>query len=67
MLLAKGRAVRPLLEALSRGLLSLVSVITALYPVTTLLLARLVLGERVTGEQAVGLAVALTAIVLISF
>jgi drug/metabolite transporter (DMT)-like permease len=54
------------LEAFTRGLLTLVSVVTALYPATTLILARLVLGERVRREQMAGLAVALVAVILIS-
>ena len=52
--------------ALSRGLLSVVSVLTALYPAGTVLLARYVLGERLTAEQRTGLAVAGLAAVLIA-
>lgn len=55
-----------LLEALTRGLLTLVSVVTALYPATTLVLARFVLDERVRRDQMAGLAVAAGAVVLIS-
>jgi drug/metabolite transporter (DMT)-like permease len=54
------------IEAFARGLLTLVSVITALYPATTLILARIVLDERVRREQMVGLAVAAGAVVLVS-
>ena len=54
------------LEAFTRGLLTLVSVITALYPATTLVLARFVLDERVRGEQMVGLALAAVAVVMVS-
>jgi uncharacterized membrane protein len=52
--------------ALSHGLLSVVSVLTALYPAGTVLLARYVLGERLTGLQRTGLAVAGVAAVLIA-
>ncbi|MGH9230800.1 MAG: EamA family transporter, partial [Acidimicrobiales bacterium] len=52
--------------ALSHGLLSVVSVLTALYPAGTVLLARYVLGERLTGLQRTGLAVAGLAAVLIA-
>ena len=54
------------LEAFTRGLLALVSVVTALYPVTTLILARLVLDERIRREQMAGLVVAAGAVILIS-
>jgi drug/metabolite transporter (DMT)-like permease len=52
--------------ASTRGLVSLVSVLGALYPVVTVLLARLVLSERLRLIQALGVAVALTGVVLIS-
>ena len=52
--------------ALSHGLLSVVSVLAALYPAGTVLLARYVLGERLTGVQRTGLAVAGLAAVLIA-
>jgi drug/metabolite transporter (DMT)-like permease len=54
------------IEAFARGLLTLVSVITALYPATTLILARVVLEERVRRDQMVGLGVAAGAVVLVS-
>ena len=54
------------LYALRAGLLSIVSVITALYPASTVLLARLVLGERTGWTQRVGLVLAAAAIVMIS-
>jgi uncharacterized membrane protein len=54
------------LEAFTRGLLALVSVVTALYPATTLILARLVLDERIRREQMAGLVVAAGAVILIS-
>jgi drug/metabolite transporter (DMT)-like permease len=52
--------------ALSHGLLSVVAVLTALYPAGTVLLARYVLGERLGRVQQTGLAVAGLAAVLIA-
>jgi drug/metabolite transporter (DMT)-like permease len=46
-------------------LLSLVALLTSLYPVVVLLLARQVLHERLTRLQAGGVALALTATALI--
>jgi drug/metabolite transporter (DMT)-like permease len=54
------------LLALGHGLLYVVSVLTALYPAGTVLLARYVLGERLCGMQRGGLAVAALATVLIA-
>jgi|TARA_B100000315_G_scaffold210340_1_gene206531 drug/metabolite transporter (DMT)-like permease len=54
-----------LLAALNRGLLSLVSVLSSLYPATTVFLARLILRERITSRQVVGLTGALATIVLV--
>ncbi len=54
------------LLALAHGLLSVVSVLTALYPATTVLLARYVLGERLSPVQRAGLATAAVAAVLIA-
>ena len=48
------------------GLLSVVSVLASLYPVVTVLLARVVLGERVQRSQDVGVVAALAGVVLIS-
>jgi drug/metabolite transporter (DMT)-like permease len=48
------------------GLLSVVSVLASLYPVVTVLLARLVLGERVQLTQDAGVVVALVGVVLIT-
>jgi drug/metabolite transporter (DMT)-like permease len=48
------------------GLESLTSVLASLYPVVTVLLAAIVLHERVAGMQRVGALLALTGIVLIS-
>ena len=55
------------LLAVRQGLLSLVSVVVALYPAGTILLARLVLGERTGRAQQVGLAVAAGSIALIAW
>jgi uncharacterized membrane protein len=48
------------------GLLSVVSVLASLYPVVTVMLARLVLGERLQLTQNVGAVTTLTGVVLIS-
>ena len=48
------------------GLLSVVSVLASLYPVTTVVLARAVLGERLGTAQAAGVAIALTGVALIA-
>ncbi|MEE2767667.1 MAG: EamA family transporter [Actinomycetota bacterium] len=53
------------LAALNRGMLSLVSVLVSLYPGVTVLLARLVLKERIAVSQVVGLLGALVSIVLL--
>lgn len=50
----------------SHGLLSVVSVLSSLYPVVTVLLARAMLGERVQRTQDLGVAVALAGVVLIT-
>ena len=50
----------------THGLLSVVSVLASLYPVVTILLARLALGERVEFSQDVGVVVTLAGVVLIS-
>jgi drug/metabolite transporter (DMT)-like permease len=55
------------LLASRHGLLSLASVITSLYPAMTVLLAVLVLSEHTGRLQRVGLAMAATSIVLISY
>ncbi len=48
--------------AIHRGLLSLVAVLSSLYPASTVILARYVLQERMTRIQVVGIVVALVAI-----
>jgi len=50
----------------THGLLSVVSVLASLYPVVTVLLARIVLGERVQRTQDAGVVVALAGVVLIT-
>jgi uncharacterized membrane protein len=54
------------LSATRRGLLSIVAVLTSLYPATTILLARVVLSERLALMQIAGLAVGAGAVVLIA-
>jgi drug/metabolite transporter (DMT)-like permease len=48
--------------ASAEGLVSLVAVLAALYPVVTIFLARLILSERVRRTQAVGVALALAGV-----
>jgi drug/metabolite transporter (DMT)-like permease len=50
----------------TQGLLSVVAVLSSLYPVTTVLLARVVLGERVRRVQEVGVLAALAGVALIA-
>lgn len=54
------------LYALRAGLLSIVSVVTSLYPAGTVLLARVVLGERTGRIQRVGLLMAAAAVTMIA-
>jgi drug/metabolite transporter (DMT)-like permease len=54
------------LEASHRGLLSIVAVISAMYPVSTVCLAFALDHERVSRSQAAGLACAVTALALVS-
>jgi drug/metabolite transporter (DMT)-like permease len=55
-----------ILEAGRRGMLVLVGVIGAMYPASTIVLARAVLGERLQPHQLLGLAVAVVAVVSIA-
>lgn len=52
--------------AASRGLVSVVSVLASLYPVVTVALARLVLGERLAAGQRLGAAAALAGAALVT-
>ena len=54
------------LLALQRGPISSASVLLSLYPVTTVLLATFVLGERMSRAQLAGVALALISVILIS-
>jgi drug/metabolite transporter (DMT)-like permease len=51
--------------ATQRGILSIVVTLASLYPASTVVLARVVLGEKLTGLQAAGIVSALVAVVLI--
>lgn len=53
-------------EATTHGLISLVAVIVSVYPVTTIGLAWLVLGERVAPTQRMGAVIALAGVALIA-
>ncbi len=50
--------------AAERGLVSITSVLASLYPVTTVVLAYLALGERLTRIQLVGVAIALAGVAM---
>ena len=52
--------------AVSRGLLSVVSVLASLYPVVLVAMARVLLHERIARHQLGGVAIALTGVALIS-
>jgi drug/metabolite transporter (DMT)-like permease len=52
--------------ALSRGTLGITATLISLYPAATLILARIVLGERLRRRQLLGLACALAAVILIT-
>lgn len=54
------------LLAVREGLLSVVSVLAALYPVSTVVLARVVLKERFATVQRIGIAIALPAAILMA-
>ncbi len=51
--------------AVRRGLLSIIATLTSLYPASTILLARIVIGERLRAVQQIGVLCAASAIVLI--
>jgi drug/metabolite transporter (DMT)-like permease len=52
--------------AATKGLVSVVAVLASLYPVITVVLARVVLKERLRGVQRIGAALALVGVALIS-
>lgn len=54
------------LVATQHGMLTLVAVLGALYPLPTVLLARAFLGERLGGPQRIGVLIAATAVVLVT-
>ena len=51
--------------ALQRGPLGIVSVLSSLYPIVTALTAMLILRERLSATQLGGVALAMTAVVLL--
>jgi drug/metabolite transporter (DMT)-like permease len=54
------------LLATQRGLLTLVAVLTSLYPASTVVLARVVLGERLSRSQLVGVGLAGAAVIFVT-
>jgi drug/metabolite transporter (DMT)-like permease len=61
-----GSATALLAAANRHGVVSIVSVVSSLYPAVTVLLARALLGERLAPSQAAGVAGALAGVALIS-
>jgi drug/metabolite transporter (DMT)-like permease len=61
-----GSAVFAYTAATTKGLLSLVSVISSLYPAVSVILAALILKERLRGLQFYGVAMAIAGVTLIS-
>lgn len=53
------------LSAAQRGLIAIAAVLSALYPVATAILARVVLNERLSAGQTVGVGAAVLAVILI--
>jgi drug/metabolite transporter (DMT)-like permease len=53
-------------EATTRGLLSVIGVLSSLYPIVIVVLARVLLAERMARSQLAGVAVALAGVALIS-
>ncbi len=54
------------LVAASRGPIALVSAVSALYPLVTLILAALLLGETITIKQGCGIALAIVSVILMA-
>jgi drug/metabolite transporter (DMT)-like permease len=54
------------LMAVHQGLLSVVATLASLYPAVTVLLARVVLKERLRGVQVAGIAIAVGGVALIA-
>ncbi|MDX6399406.1 MAG: hypothetical protein QOF27_12, partial [Gaiellaceae bacterium] len=52
--------------ATTRGLLSVVAVLSSLYPIVIVVLARVLLSERIARGQLAGVGVALAGVALIS-
>ncbi len=52
--------------ASTQGLVSVVAALGSLYPIATVVLARLLLGERMTAAQLAGVTVAMAGVVAIS-
>jgi drug/metabolite transporter (DMT)-like permease len=52
--------------ATHRGLLAVTAVITSLYPAVTIMLARVLLGERLTATRLAGLSLAAASVALIA-